>query len=125
MTSLEHIEIVRPIVVQSAELIGNMNDTALQMQADFMRNARSTQKYTWIAIMIAVVSLMASSFFSWLSYDDAKQVAVQNDMQLKSFQQEIRNLITAQEKDRVALVGILNNQLQNNQLQYQQSKLKK
>lgn len=117
---LEHIENIRPIVVQSAELIGNMNDTALRMQADFMSNARSTHKYAWVAIVIAVLSLMVSSFFSWLSYDDAKQVAARNDAQLKLFQQEIRNLIAAQEKDRVALVSTLNNLLQ-----HQQSKLKK
>jgi hypothetical protein len=122
---LEHIENIRPIAVQSAELIRNMNDTALQMQADFMRNARSTQKYAGIAIMIAVASLLISSFFSWLGYEDAKQAAVQNDIQLKSFQQEIRNLIAAQEKDRIALLSTLNNQLRNNQIQYQQSNLKK
>lgn len=117
---LEHIENIGPIVVQSAELIGNMNDTALRMQADFMRNAHSTHKYAWIAIVIAVVSLMASSFFSWLSYDDAKQVAARNDIQLKLFQQETRSLIAAQEKDRAALVSVLNNLLQ-----HQQSKPKK
>lgn len=117
---LEHIENIRPIVVQSAELIGNMNDTALRMQADFMSNARSTQKYAWVAIGIAVVSLVVSSFFSWLSYNDAKQVAARNDAQLELFQQEIRNLIVAQEKDRVVLVNTLNNPRQ-----HQQSKLKK
>jgi len=70
---LEQIGEMRSLAAQSAELISNMNDTALAMQAGFMSNARSTQIYTQIAIGIAVLSLVVSSLFSWLSYSDGKQ----------------------------------------------------
>lgn len=105
---LEHIEGIRPVVSQSAELIGNMNDTALRMQADFMRNARSGQRYASVAIVIAVLSLVTSSFFSWLSYIDGKESAKKNDEQMRVFQEEIRSLVAAQEKERVVLVNALN-----------------
>lgn len=104
---LEQMREMRPLVTQSAELIGNMNDTALKMQASFMNNARSTQMYALLAIGIAVVSLLVSSFFSWLSYSDARQQSDKNDTQIKLFQDEIRNLIAAQENDRAALVSVL------------------
>lgn len=113
---LELIESMRPLASQSAELISNMNDTALRMQSDSISNARKTEWYTRIAIGIAVLSLVVSSFFSWLSYSNAKHDAAKNDKQIEAFQKEIRNLIAAQEKDRNILVKVLNDSLQSQKL---------
>ncbi|MBV5340802.1 MAG: hypothetical protein J0665_14805 [Deltaproteobacteria bacterium] len=109
---LELMEGMRPLASQSAELIGNMNDTALRMQSDSISNARKTEWYTRIAIGIAVISIIVSSIFSWLSYKNSKQDAAKNDRQIEAFQKEIRNLIAAQEKDRNILVKVLNDSLQ-------------
>lgn len=109
---LELMESVRPLASQSAELISNMNETALRMQSDSISNARKTEWYTRVAIGIAVLSLVVSSFFSWLSYSNAKHDAAKNDKQIEAFQKEIRNLIAAQEKDRNILVKTLNDTLQ-------------
>lgn len=104
---LDQVGEMRSLAAQSAELIANMNRTALQMQASFISNARSTQKFALVAIGIAVLSLMVSSLFSWLSYSDGKQQAENSDAQIKLFQAEVRNLIAAQEKDRAVLVSAL------------------
>lgn len=104
---LDQMQEMRPLVAQSAELIGNMNDTALKMQASFMVNARSTRWYALIAIGIAVLSLVVSSIFSWLSFSNGKQQSEKSDAQIRLFQTEIRNLIAAQEKDRAVLVSAL------------------
>jgi len=113
---LELIESMRPLASQSAELISNMNDTALRMQSDSIGNARKTEWYTRIAIGIAVLSLVVSSLFSWLSYSNAKHDAAKNDKQMEAFQKEIRNLIAAQEKDRSILVKALNDSFQSQKL---------
>lgn len=104
---LDQMQEMRPLVAQSAELIGNMNDTALKMQASFMANASSTRWYALIAIAIAALGLVVSSIFSWLSYADGNQQSGKNDAQTKLFQTEIRNLIAAQEKDRAVLASAL------------------
>lgn len=106
-TLLTHIGEMRSLATQSAELIGNMNDTALQMQVHFQNNARSTQRSALLATAIAVFSLIASSVFSWLSYSDGKDQSKANDVQIKLFQGEVRNLIEAQNKDREVLAGAL------------------
>lgn len=105
---LEQIGEMRFLATKSAELIDSMNKTALQMQNDFMTNARSTQRYALFAVVIAVLSLATSSFFSWLSYNDGKQQSETSNAQINLFQAEIRNLIAAQEKDRIVLVDALN-----------------
>lgn len=104
---LDQMQEMRPLVAQSAELIGNMNDTALKMHASFMTNASSTRWYALIAIGIAVLSLVVSSLFSWLSYRDGVHQSANADAQIGLFQKEIRNLIAAQDKDRAVLVGAL------------------
>ncbi|WP_018076608.1 hypothetical protein [Thiobacillus denitrificans] len=104
---LDQMQEMRPLVAQSAELIRNMNDTALKMQASFMINARSAQRYALVAIVIATLGLVASSIFSWLSYIDGKQQSEKNNTQTKLFETQIRNLISAQDKDRAVLVDAM------------------
>ena len=84
-----------------------MNQTALQMQANFISNARSTQKSAQVAIGIAVLSLGATLVFSLLSYSDGKDQSEKNNSQISLYQAEVAKLIAAQEKDRAVLVGAL------------------
>ena len=111
---LDQIGEMRALAARSAELIDSMNRTALQMQANFISNARSTQKSALIAIGIAVFSLLASSFFSWLSYSDGKEQSEKSNSQIKLYQAEVAKLITAQEKDRAVLVDALKKAHQTN-----------
>lgn len=113
---LDQMQEMRPLVAQSAELIGNMNDTALKMQASFMANARSTQWYAMTAIVIAALGLVASSIFSWLSYTDGNQQSEKSAAQTKLFQTGIQNLIAAQDRDRAALVSALKEARQSTQV---------
>lgn len=106
---LDQMGEMRVLAAKSAELIGSLNQTALKMQAAFLGNARSTQRSALIAIGLAVLSLLVSSCFSWLSYHDGIEQSKKNDAQIKLFQDEVRNLITAQEKDRAVLVNALKN----------------
>lgn len=105
---LDQMQEMRPLVAQSAELIGNMNDTALKMQVSFMTNARSTQRYAVIAIVIAALGLVASSIFSWLSYSDGKQHYERIDTQTKLFEAKFLELISIQDKDRAVFVDGMN-----------------
>ena len=104
---LDQIGEMRTLAAQSAELIANMNQTALQMQANFINNARSTQRSALFAIWIAVLSLVTASGFSWLSYSDGKDQSEKNNSQISLYQAEVAKLISAQEKDRAVLVGAL------------------
>ncbi|MCB1964776.1 MAG: hypothetical protein KDI64_01660 [Candidatus Accumulibacter sp.] len=104
---LDQIGEMRTLAAQSAGLIANMNQTALQMQANFISNARSTQKSAQVAIGIAVLSLGATLVFSLLSYSDGKDQSEKNNSQISLYQAEVAKLIAAQEKDRAVLVGAL------------------
>ena len=104
---LDQIGEMRALAARSAELIDSMNQTTLKMQANFISNARSTQRSALVAIGIAVLSLLASSFFSWLSYSDGKEQAEKSNTQIKLYQAEVAKLIEAQEKDRAVLVDAL------------------
>lgn len=101
---VEQIEDLRPMAAQAAQLIRSMNDTALEMQAKYIENAKIAGRQTRFAIWIAAVSLAISSFFSYQSYVDAKVSGVKSDNQINAFQEEIRNLVTAQSEERAALV---------------------
>lgn len=113
---LDQVQEMRPLVAQSAELIGNMNDTALKMQASFMVNASSTRLYALIAIAITALGLVISSIFSWLSYADGNKQSERSAAQTKLFQKEIQNLIAAQDRDRAALVSALKEARQSTQV---------
>lgn len=101
---VKQIEDLRPMAAQAAQLICSMNDTALRMQTDYLDNARSSGTQTKIAIGIAVVSLIVSSFFSYQTYVDSKETGEKDAAQIKAFQKEIRDLVAAQRDDRAAIV---------------------
>lgn len=104
---VRQIEELRPVAAQAAQIIRSMNDTALRMQTDYIKNAKTSGRQTRIAIWIAAVSLAVSSLFSYQTYVDSKESGEKNDAQIKLFQSEIRNLIAAQEKDRALLINAL------------------
>lgn len=108
---VRQIEELRPVAAQAAQIIRSMNDTALRMQADYIENAKTAGRQTRNAIWIAAVSLLVSaiglaisSFFSYQSYVDVKEAGVKSDAQIKAFQNEIRDLATAQHEERATLV---------------------
>lgn len=108
---VRQIEELRPVAAQAAQIIRSMNDTALRMQADYIGNAKTAGRQTRNAIWIAAVSLLVSaiglaisSFFSYQSYVDVKESGVKSDAQIKAFQNEIRDLATAQHEERATLV---------------------
>jgi hypothetical protein len=88
---LDRVEEMRPLVVQSADLIRSMNNAAIRMIGDFGRNARRAEFYTLLVIFIAAVSLIVTAVFSWLNYeasnaasDDAKRAAQQFTQRIES-----------------------------------------
>lgn len=101
---VRQIEELRPVAAQAAQIIRSMNDTALRMQTDYIKNAKTSGRQTRIAIWIAAVSLAVSSFFSYQTYADAKDSSERNDAQIKAFQSEIRELAAVQREERVAVV---------------------
>lgn len=108
---VRQIDDLRPMAAQAAQIIRSMNDTALGMQADYIENAKTAGRQTRNAIWIAAVSLLVSaiglaisSFFSYQSYVDVKESGVKSEAQIKAFQNEIRDLATAQYEERAFLV---------------------
>lgn len=80
-------------------MIQSMNDTATGMQRDFMANAvhaeKQAKRATWFAVgglLISIVALVISSFFSWLTLLDAREGGKQNDQMAQPTQKEIRLL---------------------------------
>lgn len=108
------IEGMRPLVAQGAELIRSMNDTALRMQADYIGNAERTDRQTKNAIRVAVSSLIvsafglvASSWFSYQSYSDAKASDIKAETQTKVFKEGIDTLVKEQRLEQAALLKSL------------------
>lgn len=108
------IEDMRPLVAQGAELIRSMNETALRMQGDYVANAAKSNEQTRKAMRVAVltlivsaVALMASSFFSYLSYADGKTNALISKQQGDVFEKLTKDLMAAQYEDRAALNKVL------------------
>ncbi len=76
------IDEMRPLVVQGAEMIRSMNETAVRMQGDYLENAARTDQQTSNAMKVAVASLVVSglgligsTYFSYLTYRDGKVAA--------------------------------------------------
>ena len=108
---VKQIEDLRPMAAQAAQLIGSMNDTALSMQVNYIKNAEETGRQTKIAMRIAaaglvltVIGLAISSYFSYQSSIDSNESGQKSDAQIKAFQIEIRDLAAAQHEERAALL---------------------
>ncbi len=81
-----------PIAAQCASLIGSMNDAALKMQADYVKNAEETQWQTQLSILIATISLVVTGIFSYINYQDAKEDAKTKEEYIKQLKAEIELL---------------------------------
>lgn len=108
---VKQIEDLRPMAAQAAQLISSMNDTALSMQVNYIKNAEETGRQTKIAMRIAaaglvltVIGLAISSYFSYQSSIDSNESSQKSDAQFKAFQIEIRDLAAAQHEERAALL---------------------
>lgn len=108
---VKQIEDLRPMAAQAAQLISSMNDTALSMQVNYIKNAEETGRQTKIAMRIAaaglvltVIGLAISSYFSYQSSIDSNESGQKSDAQIKAFQIEIRDLAAAQHEERAALL---------------------
>lgn len=112
-TVVEHLRDIRPLVSKSVELINTLADTTLKMQADFISNARSTQKYALTAIVIATFSFLVSAVFSGWSYYDAIQREQETTKILKHYQQENQTVIQAQNARHEELIRSLLTEFQN------------
>lgn len=108
---VKQIEDLRPMAAQAAQLISSMNDTALSMQVNYIKNAEETGRQTKIAMRIAaaglvltVIGLAISSYFSYQSSIDSNESGQKSDAQIKAFQIEIRDQAAAQHEERAALL---------------------
>lgn len=90
-TLISTIESMKPLVSDSAELIGSMNGTAIQMQVDFTKSSSGNQLYAKWAMTIAVVSLLVTSLFSWLGYKESKEQGEKTEKMMEIYQQEMLN----------------------------------
>lgn len=111
---VRQIEDLRPMATKAAELIRSMNDVALRMQADYIKNAeasgRQTRNAIWIAaisLAVSAVGLVISSFFSYQSYVDGKQSGATNAAQIAAFQAEIRAFAVAEREGQAAIVNAI------------------
>ena len=72
-TMLDYADRVEPLVVESGELIRNLNEAAIQMLADFGRSTRRAETFNKIIISIAALSLFVTAVFSVWSFFDARK----------------------------------------------------
>ena len=90
-TLISTIESMKPLVADSAELIRSMNGTAIQMQVDFIKSSSGNQLYAKWAMTIAVVSLLVTSFFSWLGHKESNEQGAKTEKMIEIYQQDIFN----------------------------------
>lgn len=101
---IEKLESVQDLAAQSAEIIRNMNDTALMMQSDYIRNAKRSEVFTKAAIWIAAISLFVTCVFSCINYFDSKS----QSEQAMILHEEIRSITSAQKQGQAAIVNAIN-----------------
>lgn len=108
---IENLDGMRGLAVQSAELFRNMNDTALQMQADYIRNSERTGRQARLAIWIAAVSLLVTAIMpsvaSYLDEIDTEAAERKNDARTEILKKELQDLGVAQKASAAALVDAL------------------
>jgi hypothetical protein len=61
---------------ESVNLVASLNDLGLAMAAESAQNARQTKTFTYIALAIAVASLVLSTIFSILNYASSSIVNI-------------------------------------------------
>ena len=109
---LDHAEELRPIIIQLAELFRNMNDTALQMHADFNRSARKSLNVSILVACIATVSLVVTALYSWWSYEQSTVQKAQYQRDFREQQAHFQTLIEQQDDRYRQLLGNQDKQLE-------------
>ena len=109
---LDHAEELRPIILQLAELFRNMNDTALQMHADFNRSARKSLIVSILVACIATVSLVVAALYSWWSYEQSTVQKAQYQRDFREQQAHFQTLIELQDDRYRQLLGNQDKQLE-------------
>lgn len=102
------IEGVRPMAIQAAQLIDSLNEVAIKMQIDSIKNAANTSRQTKIAIWLSALSLIFSSLFSIKTSIDSNEIGEKSEAQLKAFQNEIRAITAVQTEGNAALLKSIN-----------------
>nr|WP_315485347.1 hypothetical protein [uncultured Undibacterium sp.] len=107
----QQFALISPIASQCADLIQSMNDTAINMQADYINNASNNDVQTKKAIQIAtrsmwvsIASLILSAAFSLLTFIDSKDSEKKSAAQIKAFQTEMQEMLKDQREDRAAIL---------------------
>lgn len=109
---LDHMDEMRPIVAEAANLIRSMNEAAIRMLGDFGRNARRTEIYTLIIIGIAALGLLVTAGFSVQNYFDSLAAAVRSNQLIEQFGTQTQALSEAQDQRAERLLGEFGNQVQ-------------
>jgi hypothetical protein len=104
----QNIEDLRPMAVQAAQLINSLNQVAVKMQMDSIKNATTTRNYAILAIFLSAIGILVSSYFSIKTNNDSDESSRQNALQLKAFQSEIHSITAAQKDGNIALVKSIN-----------------
>jgi hypothetical protein len=102
---LDHMDALRPLAVESANLIRSMNDASIRMLGDFGYNARRNEIYNRTIILIAALSLVTTAVFSIMSYSGQDQVDVQTEKLISALGRFTQAQSETQEKQAEALTA--------------------
>jgi hypothetical protein len=91
---LDYVDRMEPLVVQSAELIGNVNDAAIKMLRDFGRSTRRAEIYSKIMITVAALSLLFTAVWSFF---DGRRRSEETAQLVGTLRTQIDPLITGQD----------------------------
>lgn len=94
---LDRMDDMRPLVVESVNLVRSMNDASIRMLGDFGDNARRTEIYTRVIIAIAAVGLVVTAVFSVLNHFSSKTGAEHLDQLMNRFNTQMYLISEAQD----------------------------
>ncbi|MFC7515042.1 hypothetical protein ACFQUU_08505 [Herbaspirillum sp. GCM10030257] len=95
---LEHHRETRTLLIESAQIIKSLNDTAVTLQTDYVVNNKKSGRATFIATFIAAASLLVSAYLSWITLKEAREGGKKTEEQLQQVHQDLQALIAAQKK---------------------------
>lgn len=80
-----------PLMVNSANLLGNMYEVGSSIAVDFKKTIKQTSTYNKITIIIALLALCATVVFSFLSYLSSRESSKLSTEQMTSLIQEVQH----------------------------------
>lgn len=102
---IDYIDEIYPLVSESAKLISSMNDVSIRMLANYGRNAQRTERFTYIMIIIATISLVITAGFSYINYTSRNISTVQTAQIIDKFSDEIASLSDSQDQKTERLIS--------------------